>query len=57
MKPDIGRLALSIALAVLLIGCSHTLHQRERNEVDPADQGSETSFTLKGPKAAIEHRF
>lgn len=48
---------LSIMLSILLIGCSHTLLKRERDESNPYDQGSETKFQLRGPRAAIQHKF
>ncbi|MBD3379202.1 MAG: hypothetical protein GF408_01925 [Candidatus Omnitrophica bacterium] len=38
-------------------GCSIVLHEREKNEDDPADQGSETKLSLRGPKAVVSHNF
>lgn len=42
---------------VMLTGCSHVLHKREPDKNNPADQGSETTFKLKGPRAVVQHNF
>lgn len=40
-----------------LSACSHTIHERQAPENSPEDQGSETVFQLRGPGAAVQHRF
>jgi PBP1b-binding outer membrane lipoprotein LpoB len=50
--------ALLILIAAFIFsGCSHTIHERKKNEKDPLDQGSKTELQLRGPRAAIKHSF
>ncbi len=50
--------ALTLLMCIFfLAGCSHTLHKRAKDESDHLDQGSETKFQLRGPRAAIKHTF
>ena len=41
----------------ILFGCSHTIHERKKDEKDINDHGSKTEFQIRGPKAAIKHSF
>jgi hypothetical protein len=38
-------------------GCSHTLHERKKDESNPKDEGSKTEVQLRGPRAVIMHSF
>jgi len=44
-------------MAALVAGCSFVLHEREKDETVPADQGAKTEFQLRGPRAVIKHSF
>jgi hypothetical protein len=51
------KIIVFIFIIFLITGCSHTLHERDRDESNPLDQGSKTELQLRGPKAAIKHSF
>ena len=51
------KLIVFIFIIFFIAGCSRTLHEREKDESNPSDQGSKTEFQLRGPKAAIKHSF
>jgi len=47
----------NMIVSMVLAGCSYTLHKREKDPSNPADLGSETKFQLRGPRAAVQHKF
>jgi outer membrane biogenesis lipoprotein LolB len=51
------KILVSLICIFFITGCSYTLHKREKNESNPLDQGSETQLHIRGPRAAIEHKF
>lgn len=53
----ISRLSAILLLICFLSGCSYVLFKREKDKTDPTDEGSVTKIQLKGPKAAIHHKF
>ena len=46
-----------IFAALIICGCSHTLHERKPDPSNPSDKGTETAIELRGPKAQISHKF
>jgi len=59
ISPNILRCVACLAIVMTLLagGCSYTLHERKPDSENPADQGSTTEVGLKGPKAAVSHKF
>jgi hypothetical protein len=48
---------VSLVFVFLVAGCSHTLHERDKDESNPSDTGSETKFQIQGPRAVVRHAF
>ena len=48
---------LTFIIMLIITGCSHTFHERKKDESNPLDHGSKTEFQLRGPKAAVRHSF
>ena len=61
IKGDISmRIGSAIALLIIslcLTGCSMTLHERKKDENNPKDEGAITQLQIRGPKAAVTHKF
>jgi len=44
-------------MAIILTGCSYTIHERRPDNSNPTDMGSETKINLRGPKAVLQTKF
>ena len=51
------KILLALILCLMLVGCSHTIYEREKDETNPLDQGVETKVKLEGPRAVMETKF
>lgn len=55
-----NKLGIFIILLGLIVlhGCaSYTLHEREKDPLNPGDTGSKTELKIKGPKADVTYSF
>jgi len=50
-------LLIILLISLNLVGCSYVIHKKEPKNKHSRDQGTETLFELKGPRAAITHSF